>query len=123
MWPLVVVFRTEHIEPSLLAAPRSGRWSGRAGLQFAVKLLMGPVLLEMPDGNPLRHDAQADPPDGQPRQPPHAGARKRRPVIAADPRRQAVLRKRALEPWPCGRIGGPGEGVTPQHIPTEPVPQ
>jgi hypothetical protein len=59
-----------------------------------MKLFMGPVLFRMAERDAFRHDAEAHPPDRQPRQAPQPRPGKRAAIVAADADGQPVLGKR-----------------------------
>ena len=59
-----------------------------------MELLVRPVLLRMAGQNAFGTNPQLQPPDGELGQPRQARARKRGPIVTADPQRQPILRKR-----------------------------
>src|SRR5688572_12526188 len=121
MGPLVIVFRTEPIEATLLGAGmRRGRSRG-VRLEHRMKLLMRAILFGMAEGDPLRDNPQAHPPDRESRQAGEAGARKGAPVITADALGQSILGERALEARTGGRVGRAGQRVAAQHEATEAI--
>src|SRR5215472_15525605 len=100
VWPVIVVDRTERVEPLLLRRQTGGRRCRRLLVERAVHPLVAPILLRLARHNPLRSDTQLDPPHRQPRQPTNTGRRKRRTVIRADRQRQAMLLEGRLEDRP-----------------------
>jgi len=107
----------------LLRGRMPGRRTRRRGFEHRVELLVRPILLRMPRVDPLRHDAQADPPHRQARQAAEPGAAKRRAVITADALRQPILGERARKTWTRDRFGMTGQRVAAQHEATEAIPQ
>ena len=65
--PLVIVFLTKRLEAAPLRAPAAARRPRRFCLQRTVHPLMAAVLIRSPGQNPLRTNAQTNPPDGSPR--------------------------------------------------------
>src|SRR6185503_3018233 len=111
----------ETTEAALLSDGIVGWGPGRFGFEHRMKLFVRSILFRVAQCDPLRDDAEADPPDRQPRQAAQSGAGKRATVVAANALRQAVLGERALETPPGGRVGRPRQGVAPQHESAESV--
>ena len=75
----LVIFQAETIQFPLLRPPIFRRRHGYFLLQGAMHPLVPSVLFRMPGFDPLRHDAQLQPPHRQPRQP---GQGRGRPVVS-----------------------------------------
>src|SRR3954468_4153363 len=123
MRPLVIVFRAEPREPTLLRAGVRRRGPCGFGFEHRMELLVRAVLLGVPQGNALGHNPEAHPPHREPRQAPDAGARKRTPVIAPDALRQPIFSEGALKALARGCVGRAWQGVTAQHEATEAIAQ
>src|SRR5688572_9676193 len=97
MRPLVVVAAAEDVEGALLGPHRDARRARSLALQRPMEALEAAVLLRLAGPDPVRHDAETDPPDRKSRQAADTGRRERRAVVAADAGGQAVLAERRLE--------------------------
>src|SRR6267142_6332759 len=100
MRPFVVVLVPKCIEAALLGADRRCWRLGRGLLQRAMEPFVPTVLTWSTRIDPLRDDAQFDPPDRQGRQTTSTHGGKRRPVIGLHSHRQAVFPKRRFVQWP-----------------------
>ena len=76
------------------------------------------VLLRSTRIDTLRQNAKPDPPERQPRQPPHADAGKRRAIVGAKSIRQATLTEQVLKYIARLVEGRTRQPVTPQQIAT-----
>ncbi len=94
---LLVVLAGGMIEAALLRPRLAAGGAAVSCFKRAMHALVPSVLLRMPGGDPLRHDAQLHPPHRQPRQSGDGPRGKRRAVVAANRLRQPVLAKRRLE--------------------------
>src|SRR5262245_20277208 len=121
--PLFVVLRTETTKALLLGRAIRGRRSRRFRFQRARELLVRSLLLRVAQGDPLRLNAEANPPDRQVRQPRQTGRSKWPAVVAANPVGQPILGKRAREAVAHRRAVFRRQRVTPQRVATEPVAQ
>src|SRR6267142_4014885 len=100
MRPFVVVLVPKCIEAALLGADRRCGRLGRGLLQRTMEPFVPTVLTWSTRIDPLRHDAQFDPPDRQGRQTTSTNGGKRRPVIGPQSQWQAILPKGRFEQWP-----------------------
>src|SRR5439155_1169499 len=121
--PLVVVFEAEAPEAALLRRRVARRGARRFRLEHGMKLFVRSILVRASEGDPLGDDAEADPPDRQPREAAEAGAGKRAAVVAPNALWQTVLSERAFKPPTRRRVGRPAQRVTAQHESAEPIPQ
>jgi len=96
----VIVDATESIEALLLRASVRCRRPACIARQGAVQTLVTTILLRLSGRDPLRSDAEFDPPHGKLRQATCAAARKWRPIVAADCARQSVFAECGLEQGP-----------------------
>jgi hypothetical protein len=70
MGPVVIIVVSKLLKGALLLA-LGPPWRGGGGLfERPMQAFMPTILLRVPRRDPLRPDAQANPPDGQPRHPP-----------------------------------------------------
>ena len=97
MWSLLIELVAELIEAVLLRCAVGLRRIGAFGLERLVHPFMPPVLLGPARLDPLRHDAELQPPYRQPTQSRHPTRGERRSVVRADRARQAVLSKHPLQ--------------------------
>src|SRR4030042_1285777 len=68
VWPVLVVFQYEPVEPALLSSQARGRRLGGRVLECPVEPLMAAVLLRMPGQDELRVHPDLDPPHVEPGQ-------------------------------------------------------
>ena len=61
----IVVLGAEAGKAALLCGCTRRRWPRRLRFEHLMKLLMRAILLGVPRRDPLRHDAEANPPDGE----------------------------------------------------------
>src|SRR5690348_400665 len=88
-----------------------------------MKLLVGSILIWSTERDALGHDAQANPPHRQLRQPAESWTRERNAVVTADPLRQPILGKGTLKTPSRPRRRLPTQGITTQHESAESIPQ
>jgi hypothetical protein len=81
---VVVVFGDERGEAALLGAPGAGRRPGRFPSEDGMKLFVRAVLVGAPRRDAFGPDAEAQPPDGEPRQATEPGRAERRAIVAAN---------------------------------------
>src|SRR5713101_938873 len=91
MWPLVIVDPPECIKTLLLRASVCRRRPARLARQGAVQALVTAILFRSSWRDPLRLNAELDPPYRKLRKAAHAATRKRRPVVTADRPRQPIF--------------------------------
>ena len=106
VWPLLVVSPAKGVKGTLLDVPVRSRRSGRLRLQRPMQSLKSSVLLRVAGFDPLRYDAQLDPPYRQRRQAPQSNTGEGRPVVGPDGPRKSVLPKGSLQNPLCLRTVG-----------------
>ncbi len=104
MGALVIVALAEGVEARLLGSRVRRRRCRRVLLQRPVHALVTAVLLRAARSDPLEPDAELQPVRRKPAQAARAGARKRRPVVAADRLRQPVPAQQPLDHRPHPRL-------------------
>ena len=97
MWPFGVVVQAKGVEGSLLPPPGCPWRTCRLCLQSTVQSLQSSVLLRVTGFDPLRHDAQLDPPYRQLRQATQAHTGKGWSVVGPNGRWKSILPKGALK--------------------------
>ena len=97
MWPFGVVVQAKGVEGSLLPPPGCPWRTCRLCLQSTVQSLQSSVLLRVTWFDPLRHDAQLDPPYRQLRQATQAHTGKGWSVVGPNGRWKSILPKGALK--------------------------
>src|SRR6516162_3513781 len=116
MRPLAVVETAELVETLLLRRYAVGRRHRGLLLEGAVNPLVTAILLRLAGNDPLRPDAELEPPYRQPRQAARSGRGKRRTVVRTDRQRQPMLAERRLEDRPHMLGVGARHGLTAQQV-------
>src|SRR5215471_128895 len=116
MRPLVVVENTELVETLLLRRYAVGRRHRGLLLEGAVNPLVTAILLWLAGNDPLRPDAELEPPYRQPRQAARSGRGKRRTVVRTDRQRQPMLAECRLEDRPHMLVVGAHHCLTAQQV-------
>ena len=117
VWPLLVVSPAKGVKGTLLDVPVRSRRSGRLRLQRPMQSLKSSVLLRVAGFDPLRYDAQLDPPYRQRRQAPQSNTGEGRPVVGPDGPRKSVLPKGSLQNPLCLRPVGSRQPIAGQQVP------
>ena len=117
MGTLEVVFVLELIKAALLRAQRPFGRSRRLFFQRAVHALVAAILLRLARRDPFHANPQPHPPHAQPAQSRQTGGGERRPIIAANRRREPVLPERGLQHRASHSAVGLRQRLTAQQVP------
>jgi len=118
---VVVVLLAERVEATLLAGEVTGWRAGGFGLEGLVHPFMATVLLGVSGLDELGVDAEADPPNGKPRQAAQSGGGEGNAVVGADDAGQTVLLEQVAEHGLAADMLRGTEALAGEQVTAEPV--